>query len=93
MNAPFDSPARVASGGRVSDNTRPLRFFYRTSQNMRTSNAGFSPERLNSPRDGMTARDQRAHGGITAAIPTSRRKACAIPPMAKPTQIIPIAIA
>ena len=40
-----------------------------------------------------TARESRAHGGITVAIATSSRNACAMPPMAKPPQIIAIAIA
>jgi hypothetical protein len=37
--------------------------------------------------------DNRHCGCITCAIATSRRKACAMPPMAKPPKIIPIVIA
>jgi hypothetical protein len=44
---------------------------------------------------GQTARTECAQcvGWMTVAIATSRRKVCAMPPMAKPPQIIPTVIA
>jgi hypothetical protein len=46
--APLASRCVVASGGRMFSGIRPLRF-YRTSRNMRTSSAGFGPERHFAP--------------------------------------------